>query len=82
MRARVVAQSCLTLRPHGLSPARLFCPWNSPGKNTGVGSHSLFQGIFLTQGSNTRLLHSRRFFTVCVTREGPLGENGSMCMYG
>ena len=26
-------------------------PWNSPGKNTGVGCHSLFQGIFLTQGS-------------------------------
>ena len=30
----------------------LLCPWNSSGKNTGVGSHSLFQGVFLTQGSN------------------------------
>ena len=29
--------------------ARLLCSWNSPGKNTGVGSHSLLQGIFLTQ---------------------------------
>ena len=29
-----------------------YSPWNSPGKNTGVGSHSLLQGIFLTQGSN------------------------------
>ena len=29
------------LRPHGLGPARLLCPWNSPGKNTGVGSHFL-----------------------------------------
>ena len=28
------------------------CPWDSPGKNTGVGSHALLQGIFPTQGSN------------------------------
>ena len=33
-------------------PARLLlCPWDSPGKNTGVGCHALLQGIFLTQGS-------------------------------
>ena len=32
-------------------------PWDSPGKNTGVGCHSLLQGIFLTQGSNLPLLH-------------------------
>ena len=36
---------------HWLQPARLLCPWNSPGKNTGVGSHSIFQRIFSTQGS-------------------------------
>ena len=36
--------------------ARLLCPWNSPGKNTGVGCLFLFQGIFLIQGSNSRLL--------------------------
>ena len=35
---------------------RLLYPWNSPGKNTGVGCHSLFQGIFLTQGSSSCLL--------------------------
>ena len=35
-------------------------PWISPGKNTGVGSHSLLQGIFLTQGSNLGLLHCRQ----------------------
>ena len=35
-------------------------PWNSPGKNTGVGSHSLPQGIFLTQGSNLGLWHYRQ----------------------
>ena len=34
---------------------RLLCPWDSPGKNTGVGCHALFQGIFLTQGSNPGL---------------------------
>ena len=44
-----------SLRPHGLQPARLLCPWDSPGKNTGVGSHSLLQGIFPTQGSNPGL---------------------------
>ena len=39
-----------------------FCmdsPWNSPGQNTGVGRHSLLQGIFPTQGSNPGLLHCR-----------------------
>ena len=45
-------------RSHGLQPARLLCPWNSPGKNTGVGCHSLLQGILPTQGSNLGLLHS------------------------
>ena len=40
-------------------PARLLCPWDSPGKNTGVGSHSLPQGIFPTQGSNPVFLHFR-----------------------
>ena len=33
------------------------CPWDSPGKNTGVGCHALLQGIFLIQGLNPRLLH-------------------------
>ena len=46
-----------TLRPHGLEPARLLCPWDFPGKNTEVGCHFLLQGIFLTQGSNLHLLH-------------------------
>ena len=51
MCAHSVAQ-CPTLQPHGLWPARLLCPWSSLGKNPGVGSHTLLQGIFLTQGSN------------------------------
>ena len=45
-----------SLWPHGLWLARLFCPWDFPGKNTGVGCHFLLQGIFLTQGLNPCLL--------------------------
>ena len=44
------------MQRYGLLPARLLCPWDSPGKNTGVGSYALLQGIFLTQGSDSRLL--------------------------
>ena len=49
-------QSSLTVQPHGLQSARLCCPWDSPGKNTGIGCHALLQEIFSTQGSNPRLL--------------------------
>ena len=50
-----VAESCLTLSdPHGLCR-----PWNSPGQDTGVGRHSLLQGIFPTKGSNPGLPHCR-----------------------
>ena len=38
-------------------PTSLLCSWNSPGKNTGVDSHSLLQGVFPIQGSNPCLLH-------------------------
>ena len=44
------------LWPHGQQPARVLCPWDSPGKNTGMGCHALFQGIFLTQGLSLCLL--------------------------
>ena len=54
------------LWPHGLEPARLLCPWNSPGRSTGVGSHFLLQGIFLTQGSNPRLLHCKQLLLPCM----------------
>ena len=49
-----------SLRPHGPEPTRLLCPWDFPGKSTGVGCHFLLQGIFLTQGSNPGLLHCRQ----------------------
>ena len=44
-----------SLQPHGP-----YSPWNSAGQNTGVGSLSLFQGIFPTQELNPGLLHYRR----------------------
>ena len=54
------------------SPAKLLCPWNSPGKNTGVGCHFLLQGIFPTQRSNPLLLcplHYRCVLYHWATRE-------------
>ena len=43
------------LRCQGLYPVSFLCPWNSPGKKTGMGCHFLLQGIFLTQGLNPGL---------------------------
>ena len=50
-------QSRLTFfNPMDCSPTRLLCPWDFPGKDTGVGCHALLQEIFLTQGLNLELL--------------------------
>ena len=65
-------KSCLTLQPHGLWPARLLSSWDFPGKNTGVGCHSLLQEIFLTQGSNPHLLLGRPILYQGATREAPI----------
>ena len=52
----LVTKLCPTiLWPSGLQLARLHCPWDFLVKNTGVGCHSLLQGIFPTQGSNLLL---------------------------
>ena len=57
----VSAQRYLTLcDPHGLQPARLLSPCNSPGKNTEVGCHFLLQRIFPIQESKPGLLHCRQ----------------------
>ena len=53
----VVVVLSYSLRPHELWPIRFPCLWDFPGKNTGVGCHSLLQGIFPTQGLNPHLLH-------------------------
>ena len=58
-----------SLRPYGLQSARLLHPCDSPGKNSGVGRHSLLQGIFPAQGLKLGLLITGKFFTVWATRE-------------
>ena len=52
-----------SLQPHRPLPTRFLCPWDYPGKNTGVGCHFLLQGIFLTQGSNLHPLHWQEYCT-------------------
>ena len=54
-----------------LQPHRLYIPWNSPGQNTGVGSLSLLQGIFPTQGSNPDLMHCRRMLYQLSHKRSP-----------
>ena len=56
-----------SLQPHGL-----YSPWNSPGQNSGVGSHSLFQGNLPKPviGPRSPCIASK-FFTSWVTREAP-----------
>ena len=49
-----------SFQPYGLQPARLLHSWNSPSKNTGVGCHSLLQGIFLARGLNPGLPYCRQ----------------------
>ena len=57
----------------GLQPASLLCPWDSLGKNIGVGCHLLLQEIFLTQGikpeSPVSPALSGRFFTTSAIWE-------------
>ena len=53
-----------SVRPYGPELTRFLCPWDSPGKNTGVGCHFLLQGVFPTQGSNLCLLHYGAPWTV------------------
>ena len=70
-----VAKSYLTLLwPCGLYPTKFLCPWDFPGKNTGMSSHFLHQGIFLTQGSNLHLLQCRQILYHCATREAPRSD--------
>ena len=67
-----------SLWPRGLQPARLLCPWDSPGKKTGVNCHDLLQGIFLAQRWNPRLILSPaltgRFSTTSTAWEALKGK--------
>ena len=56
-----------SLRPHVLQPSRLLCPWNSPGKNTGVDCHSLLWVIFLTRDQTPVSLTEGKLFTIWAT---------------
>ena len=67
----LVARRCLTVINSMDEPARLLYPWNSPSKNAGVCSHSLPQGIFLTQGSNPGLLHCSQIL-YCLSHQEAL----------
>ena len=60
-----------SIQSHGLQPTKLLCPWDFPGKNTGVGCHFLLQGIFPIQWSNLGLLHCRQTLP-SKTSEKPL----------
>ena len=60
-----------SFQPPGLLPTRFLCPWNSPGRNIGVGSLSCLQGIFLTQGWSLGLLHCRQILYHQSIREVP-----------
>jgi len=67
-----------------MDPTRLLCPWNSPGKNTGVGCYFLLQGIFLTQGiflktqgSDPGLLHCRQIL-YHLSHQGSLWDASSL----
>ena len=78
-RKSITCQSCSimsdSLWVHGFWPARLLCPWDSPGKNTRVGCHCLLQGIFPTQGSNPSplcILHYRQVLYQWDTWEAPI----------
>ena len=60
------------MQPCGLWPTRLLCPWDSPGKDTGVGCRALLQGISPTQETNPGLLcllHRRRTLYCWATEE-------------
>ena len=57
MYAQLLNQVGLFVTPGTVTHQAQLCPWDFPGKNTGVGCHLLFHGIFLTQGRNPCLLH-------------------------
>ena len=63
-----------SMKPIGLKSTRLLSTWDSPGKNTGLGCHSLLQGIFLTQRSNPGLLHCRQILYYLSHQGSPQRE--------
>ena len=66
-----------SLQSYGLQPTRLLCPWNSPGRNTGVGCCALLQGLFSTQVLNPLSYPAGRFFTLESSGKPILGIENS-----
>ena len=64
MSAAKSLQSCPTLRPHRQQPTRLRSPWDSPGKNTGVGCHFLLQCM--------KVKSEREVAQLCPTLHDPM----------
>ena len=58
-----------SLWPHGLYPTKFLCPWDSLGRNTGVSSHSLLQGILPSRDWTQISCIAGRFFIFWATRE-------------
>ena len=66
-----------SLRPPRLQLARLLCPWDTSGKNIGVGCHFHLQGIFPAQGLNPGLPHCRRILYHLSNQENPVLSYGA-----
>ena len=64
-----------SVQSQGLYSARLLCPWDFPGKSTGVGCCFLLQGIFLSQGSNPGFLHCGQIL-YCLSHQSEHGCRG------
>ena len=62
--------SSRSVRSNSFWPIRLICPWDSPGKNTAVGCHSLLQGFSQPRDRTPVSCIAGRFFTSWITREG------------
>ena len=71
VRSCSITKSCVTLVT--LWSLAHQCPWDSPGKNTGMDCHFFLQGVFLTQGTNLSLLH----LLTCQAYSLPLSHLGS-----
>ena len=67
---KVESISC-SVMSNSLRPRGLYSPWNSPGQNTGVGSLSLLQRNFPTQGLNPALTHCRQILNQLSHKGSP-----------
>ena len=73
-------------RPHGLQPTRLLCPWDFPGKRTGVGCHCLLHHLLWSTSNKTyehtsSLVHVKHVWKQRVQGLHEASENqGSFCL--